>query len=316
MRAHREGVRARSLIALSTQAGFPVTPAMLARWHRDGLLPPPTVRSLGRGRGTESIYPEGARDQFEALCKFRKQTRDLDRVAWALWWQGFELPEQIIRRALGELMNDLQELERFASCLGEDDGSAPDEVYDAAWEKFERLVRRSRKRVAARLARKFGFIDWRDLLRVGLRVLSGTFSAATDLSNDMLSPVVSVVPGMAWSTSMLVTALQEVAPALRVSLLHEALENADLNELNQARDEVRVLVCALDGSFTCLLRKMFASDFGDERFRSILDDDSTLQRYSVLLWLAHRKNPAAHFGIRRLVIDLGNPQLRDWLEAA
>jgi hypothetical protein len=316
MTDHHGGVRARSLVDLATQNGFPVTPAMLARWHRDGLLPPPAVRSLGRGRGTESIYPEGAQDQFEELCKFRKQTRDLDRVAWGLWWQGFELPERNIRRALGELLNDLQELEKFASRLGEDDGSAPDEVYDAAWEKFERLVRKSRKRVAARLARKVGFIDWRDLLRVGLRVLSGTFVASSDLTSEMMSPVVSVVPGIAWSSSMLVAALQQVAPALRISLLGDALDAADLKDLNQARDDVRVLICVLDGSFTCLLRKMLAPDFGNQRFGAILNDDSTLQRYAVLLWLAHRKNPAAHLGIRRMVIDLGNPQLKDWLEAA
>lgn len=307
------GVRARHLISLAQQIGFPVTPAMLARWHRDGLLPLPTVLSLGRGRGTETIYPEGTENQFLALCESRKKTRSLDRIAWALWWKGFTLTEQRIRPALDELLDDLQDLEGFALRLGEDDGSAPDEVYDAAWDRFERLVHRSRRRVAARLAHKFGFADWRELLRVGLRVVTGTFVGAAELPSDAIAPVVSVVPGIAWSRSMLVAAFQELSPGLRILSLRTALTNASLDELDVARDELRTIAFMFDGSVTCMFRKVFGAKMVDRRFGSLLDDDSVLQRYLFLLWLAHRRNPTVRLGIRGLAVELGRPEVKAWL---
>jgi hypothetical protein len=309
------GVPSRHLLDRARQIGLTVTPATLARWHRDGLLPLPTVRSLGRGRGTETLYPNGTEDQFVELCKFRMRNRSLDRAAWSLWWKGFTLPAPAVRPLLEEVLENLLELEAFAVRLGEDDGSAPDEVYDAAWEKFERLLRRCRRRVAARLARKLGFLDWKELLRVGLRVITGTFVGPAELSNEMITAFVSVVPGIAWNRSMLVAALRETMPALRVSLLCAALDGADLNELNQARDEVRVLICVLDGSFTCLFRKIFGADAGEERFGALVDDDEVAQRYLVLLWLAHRRHPAARFAIRGLMMELARPEVRAWLES-
>lgn len=40
--------------------GIPSSRTTLARWVRQGLIPAPARRSLGRGRGSESIYPPSA----------------------------------------------------------------------------------------------------------------------------------------------------------------------------------------------------------------------------------------------------------------
>ena len=83
------GERACDLIARAAEAGFEVSPTQLARWHRHGLLPRPWQQPLGKGKGTETVYPAGTGDQLLALCEFRKQTRLLGRVGWHLWWHGF-----------------------------------------------------------------------------------------------------------------------------------------------------------------------------------------------------------------------------------
>lgn len=48
------------LIRRLDQVGVPAGRTTLARWVRQGLIPRPAVRSLGRGRGAESEYPPGA----------------------------------------------------------------------------------------------------------------------------------------------------------------------------------------------------------------------------------------------------------------
>lgn len=50
-------------LAEAVQAkGHQVNARQIRRWRAAGVLPPTTVRSLGRGRGTEAGYPDGALD--------------------------------------------------------------------------------------------------------------------------------------------------------------------------------------------------------------------------------------------------------------
>jgi hypothetical protein len=75
-----------------------VTIRQLVRWHQEGLLPRPKQQSLGRGKGTESIYTNGTANQLLALCKFKKNQRRLDYLAWLLWWAGFEVEFATLRK--------------------------------------------------------------------------------------------------------------------------------------------------------------------------------------------------------------------------
>jgi hypothetical protein len=72
------------------------------------LLPRPRQRSLGRGRGTETLYPAGTSVQLVALCHMREQERRLDRLGFRLWWDGFTIGPDVIRnflKACGEPMD-------------------------------------------------------------------------------------------------------------------------------------------------------------------------------------------------------------------
>src|SRR5690348_2860734 len=80
---------ASDLLAQAKAAGFAVSETQLARWSRAGLLPRPKQQSLGRGKGTQTVFPPGTAAQLLALCAIRKQTRLMVRWGWHLWWRGF-----------------------------------------------------------------------------------------------------------------------------------------------------------------------------------------------------------------------------------
>lgn len=82
------------LLATAKSKGFTLSPAQVARWHRVGLLRRPRQQSLGRGRGTETIYPAGSTTQLLALCEQRMKKRSLKVVGWNLWLQGFPVAEK------------------------------------------------------------------------------------------------------------------------------------------------------------------------------------------------------------------------------
>jgi hypothetical protein len=73
------------LLAAAAKAGFEVSEAQLARWHRSGLLPRPQVRSLGRGKGTESLYPPGSSDRLVRVAELHVEEHRLANAGWRLW---------------------------------------------------------------------------------------------------------------------------------------------------------------------------------------------------------------------------------------
>lgn len=96
------------VIAYASGLGYPVTAAQLARWQRGGLLPRPSQRPLGRGRGTMTTYPAGTAAQVVALCQIRDDERRLDRVAFRLWWAGFTVDLAVIREQLRAVVRSIE----------------------------------------------------------------------------------------------------------------------------------------------------------------------------------------------------------------
>ena len=80
-----------ALIAELRRVGARVTPAKLHRWTDAGLLPRPTRRGLGRGKGkgTVSVYPATALSQAFAIHSALQLSRSLDDAAWTVWLRGF-----------------------------------------------------------------------------------------------------------------------------------------------------------------------------------------------------------------------------------
>ena len=95
-----EGERRPDVLAHALAAGHVVSEDQLARWHRAGLIPRPRQRSLGRGNGTESLYPIGTSVQVIALCELKTNERRLDLIGFLLWWDGFDVDPALVRRVI------------------------------------------------------------------------------------------------------------------------------------------------------------------------------------------------------------------------
>jgi hypothetical protein len=85
--APTEPVPKAELLAAVRAAGFLVTDAQLARWHRAGLLERPRVRSLGRGLGTQTLYGPNSVARLIRIAEIHEHEHRLRDVAWRLWWE-------------------------------------------------------------------------------------------------------------------------------------------------------------------------------------------------------------------------------------
>ena len=106
------------VIERASALGYDVSEDQLARWHRAGLLPRPRQRPLGRGRGTETTYPHGTSVQVVAVCQIKDEERRLGRVAFRLWWDGFDVDLAVIREQLASVMRPIEDEIRKAATGG------------------------------------------------------------------------------------------------------------------------------------------------------------------------------------------------------
>jgi hypothetical protein len=158
------------LLDLAQARGYEVSAPQLARWHRAGLLPRPEQRSLGKGHGTQTVYPSGTGEQLLALCEIHTGERRLLYVAWRLWWAGYDVSLKLVRefleRTAAEWDSDVEPLkDPETGGLSE---AALDLLDKAATARYDvKFLRRARKRVGSK---RFG-----TLMAVMLAVASGAF---------------------------------------------------------------------------------------------------------------------------------------------
>jgi hypothetical protein len=286
--------------------GKPVSATQLARWHREGYLPTPVRKGLGRGKGTVSIYPAGTREQLRALCAFFSKERDAEKVAWRLWWAGYAVPSAFahpwLERAAGEWETYVQALlaeqtaeERELHLLPE---GVADVVDQAATARLRRpLLRRMRVRA--------GPDGFSALFRMILEMASGTFhgyyrdpdgSSAEDqqivtkalglnrlTSRGLLPPDLNVAAAMEAD-------LRVVGELIATTQPQQLLETLSEGEQARARDDLRVLASALHRLRTLMegaLGKRDAKIFADLD-RAVREMKPLDQAVSLLLWHAMR----------------------------
>jgi len=134
------------------------------------LLPRPEQRSLGKGHGTQTVYPPGAGGQLLALCEIHADERRLLYVAWRLWWAGYDVSLDLIRRFLKRVAAELDR--NLQANIDQDSGelseSALELLEGAATARLDsKFLRRMRKRVGSA---QFGM-----LMSVPFGVASGSF---------------------------------------------------------------------------------------------------------------------------------------------
>jgi len=165
--------------------GFDVAEAKLARWHREGLIPQPRQKPLGRGKGTVSLYPSGTTRQMLALCQIRARHRSLDEVGWWLWWRGFPVGDQFglpqLQAAARQWDQHIAELRSAHAILNGDD----DEQREAAFDKLERTVdRRINKPFVASIRKRISKRDFVTALRFIIDIATGNFRPNAQSQHD------------------------------------------------------------------------------------------------------------------------------------
>lgn len=164
------GITSDGLLGLTRAHGYEVNKRQLADWHRYGLLPEPERRFLGRGRGSESVYPMGTDEQLLALLEIHSGEKRLDHVAWQLWWRGFPVSLDVVRSFLTELAAEVDSHTPYIADLGSRQLSswAKSIAEESREAGLDKPVGRSRKRL--------GRIQFPAFVRVLLRVWGGVYT--------------------------------------------------------------------------------------------------------------------------------------------
>ena len=76
----------------------------LERWHKEDVIPRPTVAHLGHGRGTRSLYPIQTKEQLLAACQLLKETRNFAAIRFRLWQEGYAIPLPMLRESIRQLV--------------------------------------------------------------------------------------------------------------------------------------------------------------------------------------------------------------------
>ena len=88
-----------ALVAELRSQGVACSPRRIEDWCRVGLVPRGKRRALGRGRGTEVVYPDDMAERCRRVAERMRRGQPWQIVALGLFGAGADLPEDTIRAA-------------------------------------------------------------------------------------------------------------------------------------------------------------------------------------------------------------------------
>jgi hypothetical protein len=287
------------LLAQARKAGFSVKDEKLRRWQRRGLLPPVQRHGLGRGRGTESLYPAGSAKQLVALCAQVKKRRVLRDAAWAIWWENYPVSEAWIRERLEQYLILPEELRAVWNSEESEKSADPVELIER-WAQTKKRLPQPLGRIRRSL-RQNRFITFLIFL---LQVVAGIRPLFSSDEEDGDSEVTN--KGFAIKDAQEAeTDLEAISKALDPTKLRSALDSASFEEICEARDEVREPLSLVHETFGKIAD---ALGIASDRFPvNALDPSNPTSAANVILvWLPLRGNRQA-----RRVYEIVVPLLRE-----
>lgn len=298
-------------------AGLRIAPAAVARRHRRGLIPKPQRRRLGRGRGTESIYPFGTAGQLVALeLLIRKYGLNYDRIGWLLWRDGYAVDPQYWRGPLEEACSEYNRtVNRFSD---RSEGSKPF-LTEAAIEEMENVAKsKNRLNATGFLRRTLRGELFVTFLRTTMQVAMGAFvrsNVQIDHDQDLaLRRLLGIAParkkrkpglivdgiGLLIFENMLTTVSAKISKIERnyVSKLPEV-------EIIEARNELTSIL-----NVFCAVEQVQRITYGRShpilRLLALIEQNMSVKLHAhiILLWTAVRKIPAVQRGVKHFIDEI------------
>lgn len=91
---------AQGVLDFVSDAGYELSRGQLVLLHRRGLIGPVETRYPGGRRGAETVYPGGTAERVLRIAQMKTRTKNLDEIAWRLWWEGRNVDAKLVKTYL------------------------------------------------------------------------------------------------------------------------------------------------------------------------------------------------------------------------
>lgn len=313
------------ILAALAEVGSSLSDSQLARLHRAGAISPPTLRSLGRGRGRQSLYPPGTTVQVIRLAQLASRERRLPERAWLCWWlYGGAISDAaacFLRATAADLQSMVEKVRALARGESvETDGKSwtLDDMYRAAEEeRLDGVLGKARARTGKR--------RFSSVMAFLVQVAAGEFRAfpedslagSSEPEQQLIEFALGLTRGRSeelgdvepWLQGDLEADFARLAAQVKtMSFDQEAAEPDHL--LNIARVEVKalaeVVATAADGFDAIFGRGAFS-------YRAMAEaltlDDYRAQVFAVLAWSKMRRDRELREGMTEVVAHRGQVEI-------
>jgi hypothetical protein len=213
-------------------------------WRRLGLVPGPVVQRLGRGRGTQSTYPEGTADRVAEIAALVDRARSLHTVVLGVFGTGRTPTERAVRDAYAWTLDRWEaagveglahfgedtfsvRVRRFAAALGRDDPATL-----TRWNAHARAKARAERSMIDEVTGRKVHSTSRDVRE---RQTQGFLEHFVDPESGDASPIFSAM-GL---TDDAMQAIDDFGGAASFGELRDSLDATTFVELVEVRDTLR-----------------------------------------------------------------------------
>ncbi len=249
------GESSKELVTLAREHGYNVSMMQLARWHRAGLLRPPRQRPLGKGKGTQSVYPRGTGEQLLLLCAIHSHERRLAVIAWQLWWAGYPVSLHHIRDAIDAVIERLRRNITYIAELQALECDETEEAAESMQDFIEQVAEASLSyKPLRRIRKRVGRERFPTFVRMLCQIATGTFneyginydSTEGKIERQILERGLGFRQGVSQNFHFSEDSLRRISVTLHAFLVSDSFGLVSDYELMHARDHVRTFI-ALSG---------------------------------------------------------------------
>ena len=284
-------IEAVALVELLRAAGADVTTDRLGVWRRDGLIPPSRTKGLGRGQGTQTLFPLSAVAQAKAAAGFLDSGMTKLEAGFMLWWAGFDVSEKYWRPRLTGAAAEWDQVRaalRPVFSPGLNSTDAEDDARTGEMDHWlqEVITRDDVPTPLKRIRKPLGPRRSKAFFQIFARILAGRFEGLStkqglydeDRVQDTQCLDVGLglanarqnypVGGTPWLTGSIEETFVELSKAMATGSVQGTLAETPLADLHHARDQLRRCGDILDAFVTATIGGWGADAFG---FKRLLD---------------------------------------------